>query len=285
MPQPPPRRQIAADVRRALAEDIGDGDRTAALIDARRRLEASVTCNEEATLCGQAWLEEAFRQLDPKVGVRWLRRDGDELGAGDVVCRIAGLARALLSGERTALNFLQTLSATATASRRLARAAAGAGARVLDTRKTLPGLRVAQKYAVRCGGCDNHRMGLFDAALIKENHIAACGSLGAALAAARDARAEGGVDAQVEVTSVAELAEALELGARSVLLDNFDVAQLREAVALAAGRAELEASGGVSPDEPERLAQILDSGVQRVSVGALTKHCRAVDFSMRCRAL
>ena len=283
MPQPPTQRQVSDDVRRALAEDIGDGDRAAALVDPERRLQASVVCNDEAVLCGQPWLEETFRQLDPAVRTRWQRRDGDAIFPGDSVCRIAGPARALLSGERTALNFLQTLSGTASASRRLARMATGSATRVLDTRKTLPGLRLAQKYAVRCGGCDNHRMGLYDAVLIKENHIAACGSLRAALDAARRECAADGVAVQVEVTDMAELAEALDAGARSVLLDNFDPGALRQAVALTSERATLEASGGISPERPEQFAAVLASGVQRVSVGALTKHCRAVDFSMRCQ--
>ncbi len=275
---PPPRRQIADDVRRALDEDIGDGDLSAALVPAKRRLAGHVICNEDAVLCGAPWFEETFRQLDPSVELRWLREDGEPIVAGDAVCRLSGPARPVLSGERTALNFLQTLSGTATASRHYAQLAGSSRARLLDTRKTLPGLRAAQKYAVRRGGCDNHRLGLYDAVLLKENHIAACGSLRAALDTAHADIADG-VAVQVEVRCAAELAEALDAGARSVLLDNFSLDQLREAVSLTAGRALLEASGSVGQDS---LAAVLETGVERVSIGALTKHCRAVDFSMRC---
>jgi nicotinate-nucleotide pyrophosphorylase (carboxylating) len=267
---------IAAAVRRALDEDVGAGDLTAALIRASARSEAAVVCREQAILCGRPWVDEVFRQLDPQVQVTWHARDADPLEPDQVVCTLSGPSRALLTGERTALNFLQTLSGTATAARRYADAVRGTGARILDTRKTLPGLRRAQKYAVRCGGCQNHRMGLYDAILIKENHILAAGSIGAAVARVRaDAP---GVPVEVEVETLAELEAALAAGVPRVLLDDFTPAQLREAVAIARGRAELEASGGVTLED---IARVAATGVDYISIGAMTKHLRAVDFSMR----
>ena len=227
-------------------------------------------------LCGTAWVDEVFRALDAGVAVAWHHVDGDVLAAGDVICRLRGPARALLTGERTALNFLQTLCGTATLARRWAQAVAGTGTRVLDTRKTVPGLRLAQKYAVVCGGCHNHRVGLYDAVLIKENHIAAAGSVGAALAAARALAPD--LEVEIEVETLDQLREALAAGARRVLLDNFSPERLREAVALAGGRARLEASGGVTIDNVRAIAE---TGVDDVSVGALTKDVRAVDLSMR----
>lgn len=265
---------LHAQVDRALDEDLGDGDRTAALIPAQARARARVVSREAAVLCGTAWFDAVFARLSPEVRIAWRAADGDEFEPGALLCSLEGPARALLSGERTALNFLQALSGTATAARHYARLVADTGCRILDTRKTLPGLRSAQKYAVACGGCLNHRMGLYDAILIKENHIMAAGGIGPAVAAAR----QGGVPVEVEVENLDQLREALEAGAERVLLDNFSLAELREAVRLAAGRARLEASGGV---EESALRAIAETGVDFISVGALTKHLRAVDLSMR----
>ena len=272
----PPRETIAAQVRAALAEDVGAGDRTAALIPADALGRAHVLSREAAVLSGTAWVDEVFRQLDPTVVVDWLARDADAIAPGQTLCRLSGPARSLLTGERTALNFLQTLSGTATLARRWADAVAGTKARILDTRKTIPGLRLAQKYAVTCGGCHNHRIGLYDAVLIKENHIAAAGSITAALRAAQ--REAAGLEIEIEVETLEQLREALAAGARRVLLDNFPLDRLREAVAIAAGRARLEASGGVTPGTVRAIAE---TGVDDISVGALTKDVRAVDLSMR----
>jgi len=273
---PPSAATISAQVRAALEEDLGAGDLTAALIPAAARSKVILTCREEAVLCGTPWAEEVFRQLDPEVSIHWHDRDGDRLAPGRILCELEGPTRALLSGERTAMNFLQTLSATGTLARRYAEAVAGTGARILDTRKTLPGLRLAQKYAVRCGGASNHRIGLFDAILIKENHIQAAGSIRAALEEARRLSPE--VEIEVEVESLEELEQALAAGGRRILLDNFDLAQLREAVRLTAGRARLEASGNVNL---ETVRAIAETGVDDISVGGLTKDVRAVDLSMR----
>ncbi len=268
--------EIAGQVSRALAEDLGSGDLTATLVPAAATVRARVLVREDAVLCGRSWFDEVFRQLDPAIDVAWAAGDGDRLTPGQVVCELDGRARPLLSGERTALNFLQTLSGTASAAARYVQAAAGTGAVILDTRKTLPGLRLAQKYAVRCGGASNHRMGLYDAILIKENHIRAAGSIAAALQAAR-ASAGSGVMIEVEVEDLDELNQALDSGAGRVLLDNFDQAMLLDAVRRAAGRARLEASGGVSL---ETFAAIAGTGVDFVSVGELTKDVRATDYSM-----
>ncbi|PZN31133.1 MAG: carboxylating nicotinate-nucleotide diphosphorylase, partial [Proteobacteria bacterium] len=233
-----------------------------------------------ALLCGQAWFAAVFRRLDPGVDIAWSTGEGARVAPGQVLCTLAGPARALLTGERTALNFLQTLSATATATRRYVDAIAGTGARVLDTRKTLPGLRLAQKYAVRCGGGVNHRIGLFDAILVKENHIAAAGSIAAAVARARDVAPPGAL-VEVEVENLEELRQALTTDIDRVLLDNFTLEQLREAVALTraqGGRVQLEASGNVSL---ETIRAIAETGVDFISVGGLTKHVQAVDLSMR----
>ena len=267
---------ISDCVRRALAEDIGSGDLTAALIDAQARAGAQVLAREAAVLCGCAWFEEVFRQLDQNIHVEWQAQDGDEIRANQVLCRLAGRARGLLSGERTALNFLQTLSGTATAARRYAEAVQGTHAVILDTRKTLPGLRRAQKYAVRVGGARNHRLGLFDGILIKENHIAAAGGIAAAIAAAR--RQGTRVPVEIEVENLEQLRAALAAGADMLLLDNFDLDGLRTAVRDTAGRAKLEASGGVNL---EGVRAVAETGVDYISVGALTKHLRAVDLSMR----
>lgn len=276
--QPPAQEIIARQVRTALEEDLGTGDLTAQLIPAETLAEASLITREEAVICGRPWFDEVFAQLDSGVVVAWELAEGDRVTPGQVLCRLSGRARAILSGERTALNYLQTLSGTASLARRYAEAVAGTGARVLDTRKTLPGLRLPQKYAVRCGGGHNHRIGLFDAILIKENHIAAAGSITAALEAARSAAP--GVDIEVEVENLEELREALAGGAKHILLDNFTLDGLREAVGLSAGAARLEASGGVNLSN---IREIALTGVNDISVGGLTKDVRAIDLSMRFR--
>jgi nicotinate-nucleotide pyrophosphorylase (carboxylating) len=270
---------LGRQVETALAEDIGRGDVTAALVPAAQRVRGRVITREAAVLCGQAWADETFRRLDPLVRLTWRAADGARLVADQVVLEIAGPARAVLTGERTALNFLQLLSGTATAARAYVDAVAGTGCRILDTRKTVPGLRTAQKYAVRCGGADNHRMGLFDQILIKENHIAAAGSITAAIEAAR--RSEPKVGVEVEVESLQELEEALAAGPDIIMLDEFSLTDMRSAVALKNARrasVKLEASGSVSL---ETVGAIAATGVDYVSVGALTKHVRAVDLSMR----
>ncbi len=272
----PDERLIEAQVRAALEEDVGGGDLTAALLPADQIARVELITREPAVLCGRAWFDAVFRCLDPRVRLTWASADGDRVSAGQRLCLLEGPIRALLTGERTAMNYLQTLSGTATRARRYADAVAGLPVRLLDTRKTLPGLRVQQKYAVRCGGCDNHRMGLFDAILIKENHVIAAGSIGAALAAARELSP--GVSTQIEVESIAELEEALTAGATLILLDNFSLSDLRRAVALTDGRAQLEASGGV---DLETVRAIAETGVDRISVGSLTKDVIAVDLSMR----
>ncbi|MFP4279729.1 MAG: carboxylating nicotinate-nucleotide diphosphorylase [Halochromatium sp.] len=272
----PPLALIEAQVREALAEDVGAGDLTAGLLPANATARAEVITREDAVLCGSAWFDQVFRQLDPEVSIDWQARDGESVRPGQRLCTLAGRLRPLLTGERTALNYLQLLSGTATRARRAADAVAGLPVRLLDTRKTLPGLRRPQKYAVVCGGCHNHRMGLFDAILIKENHISAAGSISAAIAAARRLTEE--VPVEIEVESLAGLREALEAGVEQVLLDNFDPPALRRAVELTAGRARLEASGGIAQD---RLREIAETGVDAISVGGLTKHVEAVDLSMR----
>ena len=272
----PSAESIAAQVRQALAEDLGDGDLTAALVPSQTEVQARVVVRENAVLCGSDWFAEVFHQLDPAVSLAWSARDGDRLQAGQEVCELRGKARPILSGERTALNFLQTLSGTASLAGRYVAAVSDTSATILDTRKTIPGLRLAQKYAVRCGGASNHRVGLFDAILIKENHIRAAGSISDALEAASRTAGEG-VMIEVEVEGLDELSEALAAGARRILLDNFDHAALREAVACNAGRARLEASGGVTLDTVSGIAQ---TGVDFISVGQLTKDVRATDFSM-----
>lgn len=272
----PPPDLIAAQVREALAEDVGGGDLTAGLLPAAARARAEVITRDEAVLCGVPWFEEVFRQLDATVVIDWDVRDGERVRPGQRLCALEGQLRELLTGERTALNYLQLLSGTATRARRYADAVAGLPVRILDTRKTLPGLRRQQKYAVVCGGCDNHRMGLFDAILIKENHIRAAGSIRAAVAAAR--RLAGEVPVEIEVESLEELREALEAKVERVLLDNFGLPELRRAVELTAGRSRLEASGGITR---ERLRVVAETGVDDISVGGLTKHVEAVDLSLR----
>lgn len=267
---------IITQVQVALAEDVGDGDRTAGLVPADAVAHATVVVREPAILCGAAWFAEVFRQTSAGVDIQWCKRDGDAMVADERVCTLEGPARGVLTGERTALNFLQILSGTATAAAAYVAEVAGTGVRILDTRKTVPGLRLAQKYAVSCGGAANHRVGLYDAILIKENHIAAAGSVAKALQRAEALAA--GLWIEIEVEDLAQLREALEHGARRVLLDNFDLTDLRAAVALNAGRARLEASGGVSL---KTIRDIADTGVDDISVGDLTKHVRAIDFSMR----
>ncbi|MEA3640463.1 MAG: carboxylating nicotinate-nucleotide diphosphorylase [Lamprobacter sp.] len=272
----PPAALIEAQVRDALMEDLGDGDLTAQLLPADARAAAEVITRDDAVLCGTAWFDQVFRQLDPQISIQWQARDGERVLPGQQLCSLCGSLRPLLTGERTALNYLQLLSGTATRARRYADAVAGLPVRILDTRKTLPGLRRQQKYAVLCGGCDNHRMGLFDAILIKENHIRAAGSIRAAIAAAR--RLANGAPVEIEVESLDELSEALGAGVERVLLDNFGLPELRRAVELTAGRSRLEASGGITRD---RLRVIAETGVDDISVGGLTKHVEAVDLSMR----
>ncbi|MEO1248163.1 MAG: carboxylating nicotinate-nucleotide diphosphorylase [Pseudomonadota bacterium] len=269
---------VGRNVRDALAEDLGSGDLTAALVAADAVAGAQILAREACVVAGQPWVDEVFRQLDESIVVDWYIHDGESADSGDVVCKLVGPAAALLSGERTALNFLQTLSATATTTARYVDAVAATNATLLDTRKTLPGLRTAQKYAVTLGGAENHRHGLFDAILIKENHIKSAGSLSAALSAAMAAHDD--VLVEIEVESLAEFREALDVGARRVLLDNFSLADLAEAVSInkACGQAaELEASGNVSL---ETIRPIADTGVDYISTGALTKNISAIDLSM-----
>jgi nicotinate-nucleotide pyrophosphorylase (carboxylating) len=269
--------QVEADVRRALDEDVGAGDLTASLVPADRRATATVICRESAVICGQPWVDEVLRQVAAEARAQWRVRDGQRCAPGDTVVTIEGPARDLLTAERTCLNFLQTLSAVATRTAQYVDAVRGTRAAILDTRKTIPGLRVAQKYAVRCGGGKNHRMGLYDAVLIKENHIAAAGGLTAAVRAAQALKAPVAF-IQVEVETLKQLQEALEAGVTMVLLDNMDLPTLREAVRIAGGRCSLEISGGVTL---EGLRALAETGVDRISVGALIKDIKAVDFSMR----
>jgi len=266
-------------VSRALREDIGTGDVTARLIAADARARARVLCRESAIICGTAWFDESFRQIDAAVQVRWHVADGVRVAADTILCELEGPARAILTGERTALNFLQLLSATATVTARYVQAIAGTACRILDTRKTLPGLRTAQKYAVLCGGGQNHRMGLHDCVLVKENHIAAAGSITAAVQAAR--RLAPGLPVEVETETLAEFDQALAAGADIIMLDEYTAVAQREAVRrnrVAARPAKLEISGGVSL---ESLPALAASGVDYISVGSLTKHIRAIDLSMR----
>jgi nicotinate-nucleotide pyrophosphorylase (carboxylating) len=273
---PLPAAFIDSQVKLALLEDIGQQDLTANLIPADALASASLITRQQAVLCGKDWFEAVFSQLAPEVRIEWLAEDGDTLQADSVICQLTGPARAILTGERTAMNFLQTLSGTATRAKRYAEAVAGLPVKVLDTRKTLPGWRVAQKYAVTCGGCFNHRFGLYDGILIKENHIRAAGSINAAVSQAQALNAD--VDIEVEVENLAELQQALDAGADIVLLDNFELDQLRQAVAVSEQRALLEASGGVSL---ETIRDIAETGVDRISVGNLTKDIEAVDLSLQ----
>jgi len=268
---------ITETVRRALAEDVGAGDLTAALIPADARAEAQVITREDAVLCGTAWFDEVFRQVDKRIRVVWLIKDGAAMRAGQTLCNASGPARGLLTGERVALNFLQLLSGTATRAHQYVEAVRGTKTIVLDTRKTVPGLRRAQKYAVACGGAQNHRMGLYDAILIKENHIAAAGSITAALEAARHS-APKGISVEIEVENIGQLREALAAGADRLLLDNFSVEELKAAVTETRARAKLEASGGI---DLSNIRAFAETGVDFISVGNMTKNVRAVDLSMR----
>jgi len=270
---------LVRQVEAALREDLGSGDVTASLVPAAQRVRGNVITREQAVLCGRAWADETFRQLDTRVQLTWHAADGERVAPEQVIFSIVGPARPVLSGERTALNFLQLLSGTATAARRFVDAVAGTHCRILDTRKTVPGLRTAQKYAVRCGGAQNHRMGLYDQVLIKENHIAAAGSLTGAIEAARHNAA--GVAVEVEVEALGELQEALAARPDIIMLDEFTLEDMRTAVALNRAQgsvAKLEVSGSVSL---EAVRAIAETGVDYISVGALTKHVRAIDLSMR----
>lgn len=267
---------LTQQVQAALVEDIGSGDLTAALLSANAKSTATITCREAIVVCGIPWVEEVLRQLDASVRFDWTVQDGDAVPPGALLCTVHGNTRSLLTGERTAINFLQTFSATATITRRYVEEVAGTGVRILDTRKTIPGLRVGQKYAVRCGGGANHRNGLFDAILIKENHIQAAGSIAAALDAAR--RHTPRVKIEIEVESIGELRQALAAGAECILLDNFDLGGLRAAVIEAKGLARIEASGGVNLDNVRAIA---NTGVDDISIGGITKHIQAADLSMR----
>ncbi|HEY4731856.1 MAG TPA: carboxylating nicotinate-nucleotide diphosphorylase [Gammaproteobacteria bacterium] len=269
---------IQETVRRALAEDIGTGDITADILSDSSLSMAQVICRETAILCGTAWFDSTFHQIDPKITISWQAADGDVITENMPLCTIKGPSKAILSGERTALNFLQTLSGTATLAHRYAERVKGLPVQILDTRKTLPGLRSAQKYAVRCGGCTNHRMGLYDAILIKENHILACGSITLAIEAARHTHP--GITIEIEVERLDQISEALDAGADILLLDNFDPESLRKAVILNNGLAKLEASGGITLDNVRSIAQ---SGVDYISVGSLTKDIKAIDLSMKFR--
>ena len=271
---------IQKNVADALAEDVGSGDLTASLVPETSNASASIFARENAVMAGRPWVDEVYAQLDPDIRIEWQQDDGDRIDENTVLCEIEGPARSVLTGERTALNFLQTLSATATATACYVAALKGTDTRVLDTRKTVPGLRLAQKYAVRCGGGVNHRIGLFDAILIKENHILSAGSISNAIGAALESAAD--VMIEIEVESLDELREALEAGAKRLLLDNFSIDDLRAAVDInretGAPLAELEASGGLTMDQ---LRQVAETGVDYISVGAISKNIRAIDLSMR----
>lgn len=268
--------EIRANVQLALREDIGSGDITAQLIPAQQQARATVITRENAVICGTAWVDEVFRQLDPDTRVIWQVADGERVSANQVLLQLEGRARTLLSGERCALNFLQTLSAVATRGREFADLVAATSVKLLDTRKTIPGLRLAEKYAVTCGGCHNHRIGLYDAFLVKENHIAACGGIANAVAAARQLAP--GKPVEVEVENLQELRQALDAEADIIMLDELSLDDMRAAVRLSAGRAKLEASGGINQ---QTLRSIAETGVDYISLGTLTKDIKAVDLSMR----
>ncbi len=267
---------ISAQVKTALEEDIGHLDLTADLIPENKIVSATIITRETATLSGQAWLEEVFKQVDPAITVKWHFNDGDDLKPNDTLCTLSGSARALLTGERTAMNFIQTLSATATLTKRYTNEVKGLGVDILDTRKTIPGLRLAQKYAVLCGKGVNHRIGLYDGILIKENHIGAAGSIQAAVQQAKQLHRN--IEIEVEVENFEELKQALDAGADIILLDNFDIPALIKAVDINQKKAKLEASGGITLDN---LRAIAETGIDRISVGALTKDIKAIDLSMR----
>lgn len=267
---------LEQNVKSALQEDIGSGDISVALLSADTRAQANVICREKAVICGRPWVDEVFRQIDDSISLDWFVSEGSECEADALVFKAYGSARNILSAERTALNFLQILSGTATTARHYAELVKHTPVKILDTRKTIPGLRRAQKYAVLQGRCYNHRLGLYDAFLLKENHITACGGIPEAIACARSFAPDKAVE--IEVENLQELELALQAGADTVMLDNFDLETLKQAVAINAGRAALEASGGYSQ---ESIVAVAETGVDYISVGALTKHCRAIDFSMR----
>lgn len=278
--QPPttiPLTYIKQQVSQALAEDVGPGDLTASLLNEATITRARVISRQPGIICGTVWFEEVFRQLDPEINIKWHLIDGHPVTSGQAICELEGHARGLLTGERTALNFLQTLSGVATKANTFANAVKGTGARVLDTRKTIPGLRLALKYAVKCGGCHNHRVGLYDAILIKENHIHAAGSITDAIKAAIS-QSSNQVDIEIEVENLSDLKEAVSAGAHHVLLDNFAPDDLVRAVELCQGKVRLEASGAVNLNS---IRQIAETGVDDISVGLLTKDIEALDLSMR----
>ena len=266
---------IDSVVRSALAEDIGNGDITAELIPAKKLVSARIISREDGVLCGVPWVNRVFSQLDNSIAVDWRLNESETFKANQVLAEVDGSARPIMSGERTALNFLQLLSGTATCTRELTSRIAHTSAKLLDTRKTLPGLRSAQKYAVRIGGGQNHRMGLFDAYLIKENHIAACGGISEVISKVRTLNLDKSVE--IEVQNLTQLQEALTAGANKILLDNFDILALQEAIKINQGQSKLEASGGIDQDI---LVKIAETGVDYISIGALTKHCRAIDLSL-----
>lgn len=270
---------LVQNIRAALSEDIGSGDLTAMLLPQSSQVTAVVIVREEAVLCGAAWFEGVMTQVDSHIDIQWHFAEGDLMPAASTVCSITGPARSLMTAERPALNFLQLLSGVATVTRDYVKLIEGTEASILDTRKTLPGLRLAQKYAVRVGGGKNQRLALYDGILIKENHIAAAGGIRQAMDAAGSLNAN--VSIQIEVENLDELAQALDAGAKSVLLDNFTTDQMREAVAMTGGRALLEASGGINRETVRRIAE---TGVDRISIGALTKDLRATDYSLRVSA-
>lgn len=269
---------LKGSVSQALDEDIRDGDITAMLIPVENLANATVITREQAIICGQSWVDEVFRQLDSSVQIEWLVHDGDEVQPNQAIFNLKGSARSLLTGERTALNFLQTLSGTATAAHQYAKLVEGTDIKILDTRKTIPGLRLAQKYAVKVGGCHNHRIGLYDAFLIKENHIAACGGIKPAVLKAREIAPEKLIE--VEVENLIELQEALNADTDIVMLDNFSPKMIQQAISINVGKAKLEVSGNL---EANNLASKAIKGVDYLSSGSLTKHCKAVDFSMRLK--
>ncbi len=271
----PPVGEIRRQVAVAIAEDVGGGDLTAELLPDELAVQAQVIARESGVICGISWFDEVFRQINADVKIRWQVADGERVTENQQLCLIDGKARSLLTAERTALNFLQSLSGTATETSRYVQAVAGSNVKILDTRKTIPGLRLAQKYAVRCGGGHNHRIGLYDAILIKENHIQAAGSIEAVLQHAQQKFP--GVETEIEVESLQELQRALDVGAKRVLLDNFSIGDLHSAVALNHGRTRLEVSGGVTI---EGIRELAETGVDDISVGALTKHLQAFDLSM-----
>lgn len=271
-------RIIENNVRTAIEEDVGINDYTAQLIHAEQQAEATIICREPAIICGIPWVEACFKQIAPNANIEWLVSEGDEVLANHLLCKITGNARQILSAERCALNFLQTLSATATVTKKYVDAIQGTHARIMDTRKTLPGLRIAQKYAVSVGGGLNQRLGLYDGILIKENHIAAAGSIQAVLNEANTIAAGTNLSVQIEVENLHELETALQAGAKLILLDNFDIPSLKKAVEINQKRAVLEASGGIDLNNVREIAL---TGIDRISIGSLTKNIQAIDLSMR----